>query len=324
MDAVKRELPSLMAIRAFEAAARTGSFTKAARELLVTQSAISRHVHNLEERIGVSLFARKGTRLTLTPAGREYMAAAGEAFDRIAEATAALRTRPSQKLLAVSMPPSVAAKWFTPRLADFMIRHPEVDLRIETSCRVVDLERDEVDIAIRYGRGNWPGLHSECLMIEDVFPVCTPELARGLRQVDDLRSMVLLDGDIREDWRMWLRAAGSHIDPCWGPKFNDAASLIQAAIEGLGVALGRTLLVGGDLAAGKLAAPFGLRLQTESGYWLVTKSAASHPYFARFRSWLLDQIAASWCRPCERQAETETMTETHKTHRTKSVLLASA
>lgn len=290
-----RQFPSLTAVRAFEAAARAGSFTLAARELFVTQSAVSRHVRNLEDRIGVPLFQRNGKRLTLTPDGREYMAATGEALDRITDATAALRAKQSKRALTVSMPPSLAERWFIPRLSDFMRHNPTVELRIDSSSRIVDLNREGIDVAIRYGQGNWPGVDAEPLCREEVFPVCSPGVASTLMRIDDLQRTVLLHGEIREDWWMWLKAAGhGQIDARRGPKFTEASSLIRAALDGLGVALGRTLLVAHDLSAGRLVAPFETRLPACCGYWLITsRHAPGNLPYPQFRSWLLDQISAT-------------------------------
>lgn len=292
----RRELPPLMALRAFEAAARLGNFTLAAEHLFLTQSAISRHVRNLELRLGVTLFHRHGRRLALTPEGREYMTATGDAFERIAAATATLRRRRPGDILTVSMLPSIAMKWFTPRLADFILAHPNVDLRLSASHQLVDLETDGIDMAIRYGRGDWPGVAAEELTDEEIMPVCSPRLAAGpprLSTPNDLAHVTLLHGELHEDWRMWLTAVGcDHADETRGPKFSDAASLIQAAIDGLGVALGRTLLVADDLAAGRLVAPFALRLKGEFTYWLVTpKGRPPHPHFAAVRDWLRGHIA---------------------------------
>jgi LysR family glycine cleavage system transcriptional activator len=295
---IRRKLPSLMAIRAFEAAARLGSFTSAATELLLTQSAISRHVRNLEDDLGVRLFHRQGRHLTLTHEGRDYMTVTGDAFDRMSAATVSLRQRRRANLLTVSMPPSVAVKWFTPRLARFMEIQPTIDLRINASCGLADFERDDVDVAIRYGSGNWSGVEAEQLIREQVFPVCNPSFVNGrrrLRNIEDLAHVTLLHEDIREDWRMWLKVAGcSHLDATRGPKFDDASSLIQAAIDGLGVALGRTLMIADDLAAQRLIAPFAMRLESEWSYWLVApRLREPHPHYSKFRDWLRSEIVRS-------------------------------
>jgi LysR family transcriptional regulator, glycine cleavage system transcriptional activator len=295
---IRRKLPSMMAVRAFESAARLGSFTLAANELLLTQSAISRHVRNLEESLGVKLFKRTGRRLSLTLEGRDYMTVAGDAFDRIAAATVALRRRPQADVLNLSMPPSVAAKWFAPRLQRFMEANPTVDVRINANCRLVDIENDGIDVGIRYGLGNWAGVNAEPLIREEVFPVCSPRLLGSpsrLKSIDDLAHVTLLHEDIREDWRMWMAAAGrSNIDVARGPKFDDASSLMQATIDGLGVGLGRTLLATDDLHAGRLVTPFKTRLTSEWLYWLVTpRDRKPHPQYVRLRNWILQEIEQS-------------------------------
>jgi LysR family glycine cleavage system transcriptional activator len=284
-----------MALRAFEAGARLGSFTLAAEELLITQSAVSRHVRNLESFLEVALFHRSGRHLVLTPEGREYMAAVSDAFDRIHAATTVLRRRPG-RVLTVSMLPALAVKWFTPRLIRFSQNCPSVDLHVSVSRELVDFDRDGIDVAIRYGRGEWPGTNAEELLREEVFPVCSPRLLEGppsLRTIEDLTRVTLLHGNIAEDWPMWLKAAGyGHIDTMRGPKFNDHASLIQAAIQGMGVGLGRKLMVADDIASGHLVVPFPIRLRAGFSYWLVTpRGRAPHPRFHEFREWLLREIA---------------------------------
>jgi LysR family transcriptional regulator, glycine cleavage system transcriptional activator len=288
----RRKLPSLMAVRAFEAAARLGSFTAAARELLLTQSAISRHVRNLETTVGVKLFQRHGPHISVTAEGRSYMAIAGDAFDQISAATAALRRPRDHPVFTVSMPPSLAIKWFTPRFSDFLRTCPKVELQVRTSCRIVDLESEGVDAAIRYGRGDWPDVEAEELAREQVFPVCSPGYLKSCGSPVDLRKVTFLHGDLQEDWRMWLRAAEQpQINSSRGPRFDDATSLLQVAISGLGLALGSTLIVEKDLKEGSLVAPFTTALNAEFGYWLVVaKGQSTHPIYGDFRRWLRNQI----------------------------------
>jgi len=296
-NAERRDLPSLKAIQAFEAAGRLASFTRAADELLVTQGAISRHVRNLEGHLGMPLFNRVGRRLELTPDGRNFLAITGDAFDRIALGIRQLRSRRAADTLTVSMLPSLAAKWLAPRLGDFLASHPEVTLQISASRHFVDFERDGIDAAIRYGRGQWPGVEAQLLIREDVRPVCSPALAAGpppLRSVDDLARMTLLHSDIREDWRAWLDAAGApHIEPSRGPHFNEDLTLLQATTDGLGVALGRSALIARDVAEGRLVAPFATVLPTSFSYWLVTpRERTPHKHLPAFVAWVLNQVAA--------------------------------
>ncbi|MCP1845644.1 DNA-binding transcriptional LysR family regulator [Bradyrhizobium sp. USDA 4524] len=170
----RRKMPSLMAVRAFESAARLGHFTAAADELLLTQSAISRHVRNLEQSLGVQLFHRRGRHVALTQDGRRYMEVAADAFDRIAAATASLRHSRHAQVLTISMPPSLAIKWFTSRMAQFLEFCPGTELRIRASCQLANFDDDSIDVAIRYGRGNWPDVEAEQLIGEQVVPVCSP------------------------------------------------------------------------------------------------------------------------------------------------------
>jgi LysR family glycine cleavage system transcriptional activator len=285
-----------MALRAFEAGARLGRFTLAAEELLLTQSAISRHVRNLEDFLGVMLFHRSGRNLVLTPEGREYMATVSDTFDRISAATRALCRRPRGSVLTVGMPSSISAKWFTSRLATLFQAYPDLDLRVRSVHEQTDF--DGIDIAIRYGRGDWLGGAVEELLHETVSPVCSPAFAARLPAGapswfgEEGSAVTLLHGDMHEDWRMWLKEAGlERFATTRGPKFDDHTSLIQAAIAGLGVALGPGLLVADDVAAGRLTAPFPSRLPTGSSYWLVTPGGRSpHPRLDEFRTWLLDEI----------------------------------
>jgi LysR family glycine cleavage system transcriptional activator len=281
-----------MAVRAFESAARLGSFTAAADELLLTQSAISRHVRNLERSVGIDLFHRRGRHVALTADGRRYMEVATDAFDRISAATAALRHSRHAQTLTISMAPSLASRWFASRIASLLDVCPGIEVRVRTSCRFADFDNDEFDVAILYGSGNWPGLDVEWLITEEVFPVCSP----GYLKVDcgpaDLEKVTLLHGDLREDWRTWLQAAGRPVpDLLHGPRFDDDVSLLQAATDGLGIALGRTLTVEKDLREGRLVAPFDTVIQSDSAYWLITSMGRGrHPLFDVFRRWTLGQI----------------------------------
>jgi len=293
----RRTLPSLLALRAFEAGARLGSFSRAAEELLITQSAVSRHVRNLESFLEVTLFNRAGRHLSLTTEGRQYITSVSEAFDQLSAATAALRRRPN-RVMTVSMLPALAVKWFVPRLVRFYDSCPDIDLHLSLSRELTNFDRDGVDVAIRYGRGDWKGTNAEELLGEVVFPICSPRLLDGptpLRKLEDLAGATLLHGNIREDWTMWLRAAGcKDVDATRGPKFDDHASLIEAAIQGLGVGLGRGLMVADDLANGSLVMPFSTRLRAHYSYWLVTpRRQAPHPGFKAFREWVLREITDS-------------------------------
>src|SRR5215831_17504856 len=211
-----RRLPSLNALKAFEAAARHESFTRAAEELFVTQGAVSHQVKALEADLGVKLFNRERQRLVITEAGRQYLAVVRDAFDRIAIGTERLVQRTSSGILTVSTSPDFAAKWLVHRLGRFAALHPEIDLRVSATMHHVDFAREEVDLAVRHGDGNWPGLDAVNLSAEELFVVCSPKLLSGRRRIDKLTDILkfpLICLDSRADWANWLQAAG--LDDGW-------------------------------------------------------------------------------------------------------------
>lgn len=288
------QLPPLNALRAFEAAARHLSFTKAAEELFVTQAAVSHQVKALEQHLGMRLFRRLNRALLLTDEGQAYLPAVSRAFTLLREATHDLRLRDTTGPLTVSVLPSFAAGWLVPRMGRFRRQWPDIDLRIDASSEVVDFSRGDVDIAVRYGRGGYPGLHETRLMREDYFPVCSPTLQRGdqaLREPTDLRHHTLLHDDGHADWRTWLLAAGvTGVDAGRGLVLTDSSMLIQAAIAGQGVALARAVLAADALEDGRLVRPFRLNLPTEYAYYIVCpKDSAEQPKVVAFRTWLLDE-----------------------------------
>jgi LysR family glycine cleavage system transcriptional activator len=290
-------LPPLNGLRAFEAAARHLSFTEAARELNVTQTAISHQIRRLEDRLGVALFRRRHKSLTLTAAGESYLPAVRQAFDGLRAATDTLLRRERRRALTVATIASFAVKWLVPRLSHFHQQHPDIEVRVTTGTALTDFRRDDVDLAIRYGLGQWPGLDAVPLVREDVFPVCSPALRDGrpgLRRPQDLAHHTLIHLTIApDDWRVWFTAFGIEgIDPTRGPSFDLQLSAIQAAVDGLGVMLGRTALVGDDLAAGRLVAPFDLVLPAGAAYYVVTPpETADEPRVRAFREWLLSEVA---------------------------------
>lgn len=295
---IMARLPSLNGLRAFEAAARHLSFTLAASELNVTQTAISHQIKRLEDEIGLKLFVRKNRTLALTPAARDYLPGVRTAFQDLRFATERLMRRDDDHVLAVSTLASLAAKWLLPRLAGFQREHPEIDVRLSTSTALVDFVRDDVDAAIRFGRGPFPGLRADWLMTGELMPVCSPALASGdkpLRQPQDLVRHVLLHSDgFQDDWRLWLTAAGVQVDLSKNHALTlDLAFMtIQAAIDGLGVAISRRSFVENDIAAGRLIVPFDIVLPSDAGFYFVCPEAnAAKPKIAAFRSWLLRSIA---------------------------------
>ncbi len=296
-----RRLPPLNALRVFEAAARHLSFTRAAGELNVTQAAVSHQIKSLEERLGLSLFRRINRGLLLTDEGQTMLVPVSEALDLIAGALERLQSVESTGILTVSVLPSFAAKWLVPRLGRFTAANPDIDIRLSTTLELVDFVRDGVDIAVRYGRGEWPDLKTVKLMAEDIFPVCSPALLNGpnpLRRPQDLINHTLLHDEVHEgevDWRMWLLAAGVvEVDPSRGPGFLDSSMTLQAAIAGEGVALGRSVLVADDLAAGRLVKPFDVSHPAEYFYYTACPSAnAERPKVQAFQKWLIDEAALS-------------------------------
>ena len=287
-------LPSLNGLRAFEASARLMSFTRAATELNVTQTAVSHQIRRLEDQLGIKLFNRQNRALTLTPEAKDYLPAVRSAFEDLRHATAKLRQTDKSGRLTVSTTASLATKWLVSRVAAFQDAHPGIEVRITTSTHLVDFQREEIDIAVRYGRGNWPGTRTHWLMAERLFPVCAPGLpteANPLRQPQDLAHHTLLHTTAwRDDWGLWLTAAGLPLSIAArrGLTFDLGFMAIQAAVEGLGVALGRVHLVEADIAAGRLIAPFDTVVPQDTGYYVVTPEAtADAPKVALFRDWLI-------------------------------------
>jgi LysR family glycine cleavage system transcriptional activator len=288
-------LPSLNGLRAFEAAARHLSFTAAAAELNVTQTAISHQIRRLEQELGVALFVRRNRTLALTPEAFDYLPGVRAAFNDLRLATDRLRRRDQNHVLTVSTLASLAAKWLMPRLSAFQDVHPGIDVRITTSRELVDFKSGDVDAAIRYGRGQWPGLRADWLMADQLFPVCSPALLMGdkpLRCPADLAAHTLLttSAGYEDDWRLWLTAAGlpDNISKLPGLSFDLVFMTVQAAIDGLGVAMGRTSYVEADIAKGRLVVPFKIKLPDDWGFYLVSpKTTADSPKLAAFRQWLI-------------------------------------
>src|SRR5215211_3265763 len=291
-----RRLPPLNALKAFEAAARHESFTRAADELCVTPGAVSHQVKALEATLGLKLFNRERQRLVITEAGRDYLAVLRDAFDRIALGTARVVQRQSSGALTVSTSPDFAAKWLVNRLGHFAEAHPDIDLRVSATLHHVDFAREEVDLAVRHGDGSWPGLEVTRLCSEQLFPVCSPKLLQGrhrLSKPDQLLKFPLLHLDDRKDWAKWLDAAGiAGAELSRGPIMNRASMVIDAAADGQGVALARTTLAAWDLINGRLVRPFDIALRLAKSYWIVCPKAVSTlPKIRIFREWLLAEAA---------------------------------
>jgi LysR family glycine cleavage system transcriptional activator len=304
-----RPLPPLNALRAFESAGRHLSFTKAAAELNVTPAAISHQVKTLEELLEVPLFRRLTRALRLTHAGQAALPTLGLGFDKLAQGVEQMRAHCESGVLTISVSPSFGAMWLVPRLEHFRSRHPDIEIRIDRTDRLIDLARDDADVAVRYGPGGYNGVRVDYLFSQVNTPVCSPALLSGehpLGQPDDLRHHTLLHVDWKDaeaSWRMWLLAAGLHdIDPTRGPRFTVENMAVQAALDGHGVALIGDILVADDLAAGRLVRPFDPSLSTPltfSFYLLSAKDSAEQSKVAAFRDWLLEEARVSRPEACE-------------------------
>jgi LysR family glycine cleavage system transcriptional activator len=290
-----RRLPPLNALKAFEAAARHESFTRAADELCVTQGAVSHQVKALEAELGLKLFNRQQQRLVITDAGRSYLATIRDALDRIADGTERLLRRQNTGVLTVSTSPNFAAKWLVHRLSRFAQAHPAIDLRVSASLHHVDFAREDIDVAIRHGDGNETGLHVARLCSEELFPVCSPKLLNGRKSLSpiDLKKAVLLHVNDRQDWSRWLDAAGiTDVDVARGPVLNQASMAIDAAVDGQGIAMARTALAAWDLIGGRLVLPFALTFPVAYAYWIVCpKTTAKLPKIVAFVNWLQAEAA---------------------------------
>jgi LysR family glycine cleavage system transcriptional activator len=291
-----RRLPSLNALRAFEAAARHASFARAAEELHVTPAAISQQIRQLEDSLGVSLF-RRGKILALSEAASLALPLISEAFDRLERAAAQLRADRRDGPLVVSVPPAFAARWLVPRLDDFHNRHPDLELRLLATRRRVDFAVEDVDMALRFGPGPYPGLYAERLMTEVIVPVAVPALAAAIKRPEDLLSCTLLHDDSHEwdpafpDWDTWLASLGvTLLAPLRIRHYGDINLVIQAAASGLGVALAWHSLVADELHGGRLVRLLDRALPTNHGYHLVVPhSRLQLPKVTAFRDWLLGQ-----------------------------------
>jgi LysR family transcriptional regulator, glycine cleavage system transcriptional activator len=293
---MRPRLPPLNALKAFEAAARHESFTRAAEELCVTQGAVSHQVKALEADLAIKLFNRERQRLIITEAGRDYLTIIRDALDRIAVGTERLLERQNAGVLTVSTSPDFAAKWLVHRLGHFAEAHSGIDLRVSATLHHVDFAREEVDMAVRHGDGNWPGLDTVRLCSEQLFAVCSPKLLSGRRRLSkpaDILKFPLLHLDSRADWKNWLGAAGiDDVAVTHGPVLNRASMVIDAAINGQGIALARTTLAAWDLINGRLVRPFPQSLPLSRTYWIICpKVTAMLPKIVTFRDWLLAEAS---------------------------------
>jgi LysR family transcriptional regulator, glycine cleavage system transcriptional activator len=298
---MKRNLPPLNALRAFEAAARNLSVSLAAVELSVSPAAISHQIRLFEDFIGLPILVRSGRGIALTDAGKAALAPIQGGFTQFQVAMDAIDALGETGTLNVSSAPSFASKWLLPRLHDFQSLHPQIDVNVSASVRLVDFARDSVDLAIRYGGGSYADLHSEKLLAESVYPVCSPELLKSgvaLNSLGDLAAFTLLHDDSPDNdpscpgWDHWLRAAGhGEIDATRGPRFNQASMVLESAILGRGVALAKSTLAEADITAGRLVRLFSTEVPVNFAYYIVApKSKLNLPKVSFFRDWLRSQV----------------------------------
>ena len=291
-----QRLPPLNTLRTFDTAARQLNFTRAADELNVTQAAVSHQIRLLERELGVSLFRRLTRKLVLTPEGEILSGAVRHALGTVRDALDEIRgLNARERTLTVSLTPSFGGRWLAERLSRFWRRHPDIDLRLHHSIDLVDFARDDVDMAVRWGRGTWDGIEAEFLMHSSLTPVCSPSLLDGqhpIRTPEDLRHHALLHAYNYEAWTQWLRAAGvKDMDPKHGPIIDDPAVLDQATLEGQGVALGRLSLLKDHLDAGRLVRPFDINPETEFAYYVVyPPGALAKPKVRAFRDFLYGEV----------------------------------
>ena len=287
-----RRLLFLNGIKAFEAAARTGSFAGAGAELNVSAAAVSRMVHLLEDRLGVALFERKANRLATTAAGRAYQSGLTPIFDALASLTAQVSAPSGVRVLTIGVGPTFAMRWMIPRLADFRKVEPDIEVRITTGGAAAPFG-DDWSCGIKLGDGEWPGLVAEPLFAADLLPVCAPRLALQLKRPGDLKGPSLLRvAHSPDDWPSWLKAAGVSRVTARGPEFQFYGQALQAAVDGLGVAMGIRPYIDDDLAAGRLVAPFALTVPKGMRWYLVYRSfQTGQRDFAAFRRWIMRSAA---------------------------------
>jgi LysR family transcriptional regulator, glycine cleavage system transcriptional activator len=290
-----RKLPVLNALRTFEAAARHESFSRAADELFVTHGAVSHQMRALEAELGVALFLRTGKRVSLTDAGRRYAQAVRAALMALADATREVRSTDRERRLVVSLSPSFSARWMTPRVGRFIERNPQIELDLLSTNALADFSRDDVDVAIRYGRGNYPDLHVEPLLDEVTFPVCSPMFNGGRlpKTPEDLLHAPLLRSDT-DLWSRWFEAAGlpNVSEPRRGVLFDDSSNLLLVAVDGQGVALARSSIVMEDLISGRLVRLFEIDAPSPWSYYFVCPPPLlASPRVQAFRSWIFEEVA---------------------------------
>jgi LysR family glycine cleavage system transcriptional activator len=289
-----RRLPSLNALKAFEAAARHQSFTAAAGELFVTHAAISRHIRELEEALGTDLFIRTGRGVKLTESGERFGSILTPLFDRMAEAVRETAAQGKVRTLQVSAEPAIASRWIVPRLGRFSELHPDIELAIDPTSRLVDFRAGEADLGVRYGLGQWEEVEVAKLSDSASFPVCAPRLIAGRPRLQpaDLREFNLLHEQRKQWWADWLALAGVTDVQDWRGTVFQGHLAIEAAEAGQGFALGDQILVTDAILEGRLARPFDLDMKDHGGYFIVRAKGSKETAPARaFREWLMSEMA---------------------------------
>lgn len=288
----------LTGLRAVEAVARCGSLQKAADELGVSVSAVSQQIGRTERQLGHAVFERTVTGLRPTPFGREFAARLGAGFREISAALA-MAEETNSNTLVVSVAPSLASKWLLPRLSRHFERHPDVLLRIDASKRLVDPDNSDVDVGIRLGRGEWPGVRAEKLLDLEILPVCSPRLAADLHEVADLaESWEIADENAMFSWERWFAAVASPpVELKRAARFSDPMLCLDSAVAGHGVMLAWHLLAADALADGRLVAPFPVCARIDLSYYLVTAaSRRESPKVRAFKAWLREEVETTMAR----------------------------
>jgi len=291
-----RRLPPLNALRVFDAAARHGSFNRASEELCVTPSAVSHQLKSLEEFLGVELFKREKRTISLTPAGERYLPSVQMALDEVEFATRKLITSPNSNVVNLSVAPAFLTRWLVPRIASFQTRHPEIELRIESSIDYIDFENSDTDMAVYYGKGHWTGIESHLMRNIFLTPVVSPQLLNekgGIRKPADLANFTLINVTGRNhEWSKILQKLGVSISSVAHTiSFSSTSLAVSAAAEGIGVALADTALLQRETENGRLVAPLDVSLDSHNAFYLVYKENRSiTPAMESFREWILEEM----------------------------------